>query len=64
MGACSAKIKLRKSLKRDSSVVLSSRKIDIKKANFRINYKIEEKLSDEFDEAFFLVTDKTTAAKK
>ena len=64
MGACSAKIKLRKSLKRDSSVVLSSRKIDIKKANFRINYKIEEKLSDEFDEAFFLVTDKTTAAKR
>src|SRR5574343_1809675 len=64
MGTCTGKPSSRKSLKRDSEIVLSSRGIEIKKANFRNNYKIEEKLTEEFDESIFLVTDKTTSAKR
>jgi calcium-dependent protein kinase len=63
MGNCTSKSTVRKHLKQ-SSAILSPKKTEIKKSNFRINYKIEDKLSEESNESIFLLIDKITSENR
>lgn len=58
MGQCIAKSS--KSTKKTTGVIAPPRAIQIKKANFRLHYKIEEKIGEDYSGTVFRVTDKVT----